>query len=118
MQGVQAIHIQSQQRQKKLTSAVIYHVAVGVVCLLMLYPLFWLLSSSMKAPSEVWTTVNSLMPKEFHLENYSNGWAGFGGITFTTFFTNSFIYAGFGTLFTVASSAMIAYGFGRLKFRF
>jgi multiple sugar transport system permease protein len=115
MQGAQALKLQ--QRQKKATSSLVYHSGVLIVSLIMLYPLLWLLSSSLKAPSEVWTTVNSLIPKGLHLVNYTNGWAGFGGITFATFYKNSLIYAGLGTLFAVTTSAVIAYGFARVKFR-
>lgn len=115
MQSAQAIKLQ--HRQTETRKAFVYHLGVGIISLLMLYPLLWLFSSSLKAPSEIWTTVNYLIPKEFHFENYANGWAGFGGITFATFFKNSFIYAGVGTLFTVTSSAVIAYGFGRVQFR-
>jgi len=106
-----------QRRRQEAGKAVVYHVVVAGLSLLMLYPLLWLFSSSLKAPSEIWTTVNVLIPSELHLENYVNGWAGFGGISFAIFFRNSFIYAGLGTLFTVGSSALIAYGFARLRFR-
>jgi multiple sugar transport system permease protein len=115
MESVQAIKLQ--RRQKENRQAVVYHVGVIAVCLLMLYPLIWLFSSSLKAPDEVWTTVTSLIPRSLHFENYVNGWAGQGGVTFATFYRNSFIYAGVGTLLTVVSSAVIAYGFARVKFR-
>ena len=83
----------------------------------MLYPVAWLVASSLKAPDEIWTNVSSLIPQAWRFENYAEGFAGFGGITFATFFRNSFIHAGFGTLFTVVSSAIVAYGFARIKFR-
>ena len=44
------------------------------------------------------------------------GWQGFGGISFLTFYKNSFIYAGFGTLFTISASAIVAYAFARIRF--
>ncbi len=121
MQSVQ--HLQQQQeqlqRQKRnndLIKSVIYHLGVGLVGLLMLYPLFWLFSSSFKPQEEIWTTVNSLIPSQINIENYFNGWKGFGGISFATFYKNSFIYAGVGTLFTVSASTLVAFGFGRIQF--
>ena len=83
----------------------------------MIYPIIWMISSSFKGPSEIWTNVTSLIPKTFAWGNYSEGWAGFGGITFATYFRNSLLYAGFGTLAIVGSSAFIAYGFARIKFK-
>ncbi len=50
------------------------------------------------------------------LMNYVNGWKGFGGISFTTFYANSFFYAGVATLLTVMASAIVAYGFARIQF--
>ena len=50
----------------------------------------------------------------FTLDNYVQGWAGFGGVTFTMFFRNSLIYSVFGTILVVCSSALTAYGVARL----
>lgn len=105
-----------ERRTVKLRNTVIYHVFVIAFGILMVYPVLWLFSSSFKAPDEIWTTVNSLVPRALRLENYAEGWQGFGGITFLTFYKNSLIYAGFGTLFSVSTSAVVAYAFARLKF--
>ena len=110
--------VQKRKRQRtKFLSGAVYYVGVTALALLMLYPVAWLVASSLKGPGEVWLNVSSLIPHELRWSNYAEGWAGFGGITFTTFFRNSFIHAGFGTLFTVVSSAIVAYGFARIKFR-
>ncbi len=110
--------VQKRKRQRtKFLSGAVYYVGVTALALLMLYPVAWLVASSFKGPDEVWLNVSSLIPHELRWSNYAEGWAGFGGITFTTFFRNSFIHAGFGTLFTVVSSAIVAYGFARIKFR-
>lgn len=107
----------AQQRRSKVTRGILYYVVVFGLAVLMLYPVVWLVASSFKAPDEVWTNVTSLVPKELRLENYAEGWAGFGGINFSIFFRNSFIHAGVGTLFTILSSAVVSYGFARVKFR-
>jgi multiple sugar transport system permease protein len=120
MQNVQPVTMQDleiQKRNQKFTSAVLYHVGVGLVGLIMLYPVMWLFASSLKPADEIWTNVNSLIPSQIDVMNYIDGWRGFGGITFTTFFKNSFIYAGFATLFAVSASAVVAYGFARVQFR-
>lgn len=105
------------RQQERVARGLLYYVGVSLIAVFMLYPVVWLVASSLKAPDEVWTNVSSLVPQAWHWENYAEGWAGFGGITFTTFFRNSFIHAGFSTLFTVVSSAVVAYGFARIKFR-
>ena len=105
------------KRQRELARSVLYHVAVMALGFAMVYPLLWLFASSLKGRSEIWTGVTSLIPKQITLENYITGWAGFGGITFATFYKNSLIYAGLGTIATVFSSALVAYGFSRVRFR-
>lgn len=109
-------HAAGQTRASRTLGTVIYHVLVTGFAFVMLYPLLWMVASSFKAPDEIWTNVMSLTPQRFTIENYVQGWAGFGGIPFITFFRNSLIYAGLGTLLTVASSAITAYGFARLRF--
>jgi multiple sugar transport system permease protein len=104
------------RKQRDLLRTVIYHTFVIGFGFVMIYPVLWLFASSFKGASEIWTDIGSLIPKGFTLENYINGWAGFGGITFFTFYLNSFIYAGVGTIGTVLSSAVVAYGFSRVRF--
>lgn len=107
---------QEKKRSRRLTT-VFYHALAITIAILMLYPVAWLVSSSFKAPDEIWSTVRNLIPSTLHVENYASGWQGFGGISFATFFKNSFIYAGLGTLFTVSASAVVAYGFSRVTFQ-
>jgi multiple sugar transport system permease protein len=102
--------------QRPLTRALIYHGFVAVLAFIMIYPILWLIGSSLKGPEEIWTNQAAIIPNEFHFENYPNGWAGFGGITFATFYQNSFIFAGVGTLLTVSASALVGYGFARVQF--
>jgi multiple sugar transport system permease protein len=101
---------------KKQFKTVLYHAVVIGIGFLMLYPVLWLISSSLKPADQIWGDVSSLIPRELHFENYATGWEGFGDITFATFYKNSFIYAGLGTLFDVTASAIVAYGFARVKF--
>ncbi|GAC1564513.1 MAG: carbohydrate ABC transporter permease [Herpetosiphon sp.] len=106
-----ALHLERPTKRSTL-----YHLCVGLFGLVMIYPLLWLIGSSFKPGSEIFTRSGSLLPQHFTLSNYVIGWSGFGGVTFTTFFKNSFILAGVGTAASVMSSAFVAYGFGRLRF--
>ena len=90
---------------------VVYHVLVCGFGLAMLYPLCWMFMSSFKETSTIFTTAGSLIPEKFTLENYANGWRGFAGVSFGTFFKNSLFIAVVGTIGTLASSACVAYGF-------
>lgn len=108
--------LEQQRRIRKIRDTILYHLGVGIIGILMLYPIMWLVSSSFKPSDEIWRTSTSLIPSGLHFENYTNGFKGFGDTTFLTFYKNSFIYAGFSTLFVVVTSTVIAYGFARISF--
>ena len=104
-------------KEKRIVFAVVYHVVILIVGIVMIYPLVWMVMSSIKETSTIFTTAGSLIPETFTLENYINGWKGFAKITFGTFFRNSIFISVVATVGTVISSAFVAYGFARFKFR-
>lgn len=104
------------RRQRRLVGSTAFHLLTVFFGFVMLYPLLWLAGSSFKPSTEIWVNVSRLLPEHPTLEHYLNGWSGFGGVTFTTFYRNSIIYAGLGTLGSVASSAVVAFGFARIRF--
>ncbi|MBS5062410.1 MAG: carbohydrate ABC transporter permease [Hungatella hathewayi] len=104
-------------KRKRQIGNVVFHVAVGGIAILMMYPIVWMLFSSFKETNLVMTTVTELFPREWTLDNYVTGWKGFGGITFATFFKNSFVITILSTAGAVLSSTMVAYGFARVNFK-
>lgn len=107
-----------QPHTKKQIQKVIYHIFVCGIGLVMIYPLIWMVCSSFKPTSTIFQTAGSLIPETFTLENYVNGWKGIGSFTFGQFFQNSFFIVILATIGTLASSAIVAYGFSRCRFRF
>lgn len=95
----------------------VYHIITGGFALIMLYPIIWLLMSSFKESSQVFITAHSLIPKPFILSNYAAGWEGIAGQSFGVFIKNSLVIVGLSTIGAVASSALIAYGFARIQFK-
>src|SRR3954454_15156822 len=89
-----------------LRRTVVYHAFVIAFGFVMLYPLLWMIASSFKSADEVFSNVTSLIPSRPTLDNYIQGWAGFGGISFATFFRNSLIYSVLGTILVVSSSTL------------
>lgn len=83
----------------------------------MIYPLLWMVMSSFKETNTIFTTAGSLIPEKFTLENYVNGWKGFANVSFAVFFKNSLFIAIVATIGTVISSAVVAYGFARFRFK-
>lgn len=104
-------------RRKKRNSRIIYHVLVMGFGLIMIYPLVWMFASSFKETDTIFTTAQSLIPENFTIENYINGWKGFAGISFKSFFQNSLFISIVATIGTLLSSACVAYGFSRCNFK-
>lgn len=103
--------------KKHMVGTIIYHVVILLIGLIMVYPLVWMVMSSFKETNTIFTTAGSLLPEHFTLNNYINGWKGFAKITFATFFKNSILISVLATFGTILSSAVVAYGFARFKFR-
>ncbi|MBM0067032.1 carbohydrate ABC transporter permease [Alkalicoccobacillus gibsonii] len=103
-------------KRKKRIKKIVQHILMIIFTLIMLYPLAWMVMSSFKQSSDVFVDAHTLIPREWAFNNFSEGWQGFGGITFTTFFKNSFVITVISTIGSVISSTFIAYGFARIKF--
>ena len=104
-------------RERRIARDTIYHLFVIAFGLLMIYPVLWMILSSFKLKSEILGSNAPFLPSTWVFENYPNGWKGSGVYTFATYFKNSFIVSGLGTLGTVLSSAMVSYALARIPFR-
>jgi len=102
---------------KRSINTFLYHAIVWILGFFMLYPVLWLVASSFKEHSEIFQKSYSLIPSSFELKNYIEGWRGFGGITFATFFKNSFLITILSTIGQISSSAIVAFGFARIRFK-
>lgn len=101
---------------KRKITTIVFHVVMISLSFLMLYPLLWLIGSAFKPTHEIMATADELIPKSPTLENFINGWAGFGRYTYATFFKNSFQIVIVRVIGTTLTSAMIAFGFARVRF--
>ncbi len=89
------------------------YVPLTVGAAVMAFPLLWMLSTSLKAPDEIFTTQLRLIPDRLMWSNYTFGWAesGFGKY----FFNTTFIAIG-AVAFSVIFNSMA--GFALAKYRF
>lgn len=84
----------------------------GVV--ISLFPLYWVISSSVKDFLELFTIPATLFPKSFSMKNYSNV---IQYTKFVPYLINSIKTSVFTTIITVAFGCMAAYGITRPKIR-
>ena len=97
-------------------SRILVHLALITGALLMIYPLLWLASSSLKPSTQIFSDPG-LWPKSIRLQNYVEGWQG-AAMPFSTFFVNSFIISGLAVIGNVFACSLVAYAFARLNFAF
>ena len=103
--------------REKQIKTIIYHVLVAFGGFVMIYPLLWMVLSSFKPTDQVLPTASSLIPATWTLRNYIQGWKGFMGYSFGTFFLNSFIISLVSTFGTLVSSSLVAFALQRLEFK-
>ena len=99
-----------------MISTALYHTFMISFSVVMLYPLIWMVASSLKPSDEVMRTAGELFVKNATLQNYVEGWKGFGRNTFTTFFRNSIVLSAARVIGTVVSTSFTAFAFARIKF--
>lgn len=86
--------------------------AVGAA---MLYPLLWLVGASFKTNEEIFSSI-WFMPRSFCTDSYKNAWETVTPYNMGHYFLNTFAIIIPKTVFAVASSAIVAYGFARFDF--
>jgi multiple sugar transport system permease protein len=92
------------------------HAGLIAFGLFMLYPLIWLLSSSFKPTAEIFTSPG-LIPENFTLENYADGWTALG-IPFSRYLLNSLVVVVGSIIGNLLACSLAAYAFARLDFKF
>lgn len=90
------------------------HLFLGIFALVMLYPLLWMLASSLKPENEIFGRL-SIWPSEFIWSNYTEGWIRLQ-VSFTQFYSNSALVTILSVIGNLISCSFAAYAFARLTF--
>jgi oligogalacturonide transport system permease protein len=105
--------IQTARRER--ISAALRYIALGLVGLVMLYPMLWLVGASFKSNAEIFSGIG-FWPSSFDFNSYAKGWKTSTEYTFATYFLNSFIIIIPKVIVTVISCVLVAYAFARFEF--
>ena len=92
--------------------ATIYGVLL-VAAIVVLFPYIWMLSSSLKPESEIFTKEIQIIPRSVQWKNYLRIW---GNYPLGQWLLNSIIVGSVETLCVVATSILAGYAFSRLRF--
>lgn len=94
--------------------AVIKHVVLILIGLVMLYPVIWLVVSSLRPTGEIFRNA-TLIPDSFEASNYSDGWNMLSQ-PFGSYLLNSALVVLGSIVGNLVSCSMAAYAFARLRF--
>jgi len=103
-------------RRKSNGKLIVSYIILIVLAYIMTYPLLWMVGACFKSNAELFSTIG-LLPKNPVWGAFKTGWsAGGGGITFGKYLINTFMMVIPTVAFTVLSSVLVGYGFGRFHF--
>lgn len=102
--------------EKRLTgfqaATVVKHAALIVLSFLALFPLYWMVVTSLKPEADIFSS--SLLPRTWTLDNYIQAW---NAIPVARMLTNSMVTAVAQTVMQLLTSIFAAYAFTRWEFR-
>lgn len=102
-------------RKKRNPGRYISRICIILVGLVFFFPFVWMLATSLKPTSEVFSTGASLLASRVEWSNYITAWT---AIPFGQVIANSFLVALAGAALTTVVSLLSAYAFARLQFKY
>lgn len=94
---------------------VLKHVLLLLAVAIALYPVLWMVVSSLRPDGEIFGNA-SILPTTFHVENYTYGWNALGNPFHVYLFNSAVVVLG-SILGNLVSCSLAAYAFARLRFR-
>ncbi len=103
----------SGRKMTRIAGLVILQIVMTLCLITFLAPTFWMISSSLKASTEVFQHPIVWIPESPQWSNYAKV---FQTLPFARFAWNTFVVVGLAVVGTVLSTAVVAYGLARMDF--
>lgn len=106
--------VKKQQKAMYIVVTVLIYTFLAIMALIIIFPFYWMLISSVKTLNEYNLNVPTLWPQEFHFENYIRAYelANLGRS-----FINTVIVGVSSTLLSLVITVLTAFAFARLEFK-
>ena len=114
MQARDIQKISSGQRAMKITMKVVTYLFLGIMALIVLFPFYWMIVSSLKTLSEYREAIPTFWPRQIMFSNYSRAFttANLGDLFMHT------LYVGVvSTFLSLIITVLSAFAFARLEFK-
>jgi multiple sugar transport system permease protein len=105
--------LQSRRWQRRFFS-IFWYAFLGGVALLVIMPYLWMISTSLKDPSEIFRYPPTWIPEAWNWKNYADA---FSAAPFGRYFLNSLIIAVAVTIGQLITCSLAAFAFARMNFR-
>jgi len=99
----------------KLVSRFLIYTTLIVLGITWIFPLYWMVTSSLKDDPQIYTVPPVLIPNPAFWNNFYDAWTRFDFNRAA--FNSVFLYSVPVTFFTLVSSMLVAYGFARIPWR-
>ncbi|ANS77119.1 sugar ABC transporter ATP-binding protein [Paenibacillus yonginensis] len=99
--------------RSKLSTLLLF-LLMTLVGLLMLVPLWWMISTSLKSMREIMSYPPTIVPEQVHWDNYVHAWQ---KGHFGRYALNTLLLAGIVVFSHVLSNTFVAYGFAKIRFK-
>lgn len=100
-------------KETRMKSVVVYSLLL-LFSLLFLAPFYWMITTAVKTPEELYLFPPKWIPSVFQWDNLAKAWQ---SQPFGTYLNNSLIVTGLSLIGQLLSSSLVAYGFARFHFR-
>lgn len=101
------------RRNKKTIGNVALYALTIVLCVAMLFPLFWVITTALKGDNDIYKVPPDFLPSDFRFDNFVKGWQ---EINFGQLFLNTMIISLLNVVGSVCSSMLVGYGLARIRF--
>ncbi len=106
--------VTSTQKVMKVLAQVGLYLFLGIMALIVIFPFYWMIISSLKSMSEYQMNVPTLFPKEIIWQNYLDA---FTEASLINLFKNTVIVGIVSTIISLVITVLSAFAFARLEFK-
>ncbi len=111
--------LSTEKRQKiskagSIAGLVLIYAFLAVLALIMIFPFYWMIITSLKSGEEIKRLVPTMWPEVFRFDNYASA---ISRLNFGTLLKNTLIVGIFSTIGTLITTIFAAFAFARLEFK-
>ncbi|WP_018922130.1 carbohydrate ABC transporter permease [Salsuginibacillus kocurii] len=106
-------------KAKRMREEIIRYTVLFIICLIVLFPIYWMVITSFKTQGELFHSTQTFFPQQFTLQYYLDPVDGVltAGSPFLGFFFNSMIVASASTVICLVVGSLAAYSLARFEMR-